>query len=130
MRVRVVGFPVYGIRYSDTGRVCSIPVWLAVYSHAAYSCTVNRYQYCAAYCIPVRGWMEPERVVADCGRELRTHISCDYSVAKGAYESNPDHAGYPQARPRSNAAFQGMWGRLCWLDGSQLVFADVLDTTI
>ena len=77
----------------------------------------------------VDGW-SPERVVADCGRELRTHISCDYSVAKGAYESNPDHAGYPQARPRSNAAFQGMWGRLCWLDGSQLLFADVLDTTI
>ena len=77
----------------------------------------------------VDGW-SPERVVAECGRELRTHISCDYSVAKGAYESNPDHAGYPQARPRSNAAFQGMWGRLCWLDGSQLVFADVLDTTI
>lgn len=53
MRVRVVGFPVYGIRYSDTGIVCSIPVWLTVYSHAAYSCTVNRYRYCAVYCIPV-----------------------------------------------------------------------------
>ena len=74
------------------------------------------------------GWT-PERVIVCVVRDLRVNIACDFSCAKGAYDVNPDHAGYPQARPKTMSAFRDMWGSLCYTDGPALEFTDILHIT-
>ena len=59
-------------------------------------------------------------------RELRTAVMCDFHCAKGSYDVNPDHVGYPHARPTSVASFRDMWGSLCFTDGPTLEFTDIL----
>ena len=71
------------------------------------------------------GWT-PERVIACAVRELRTAVMCDFHCAKGSYDVNPDHVGYPHARPTSVASFRDMWGSLCFTDGPTLEFTDIL----
>ena len=51
---------------------------------------------------------------------------CDFHCAKGSYDVNPDHVGYPHARPTSVASFRDMWGSLCFTDGPTLEFTDIL----
>ena len=71
------------------------------------------------------GWT-PERVIACAVRELRTAVMCDFHCAKGSYDVNPDHVGYPHAWPTSVASFRDMWGSLCFTDGPTLEFTDIL----
>ena len=71
------------------------------------------------------GWT-PERVIACAVRELRTAVMCDFHCANGSYDVNPDHVGYPHARPTSVASFRDMWGSLCFTDGPTLEFTDIL----
>ena len=48
---------------------------------------------------------------------------CDYDV-------DPDHAGYPQARPKDIATFRDMWGSLCLTEGPALEFTDILHIAV